>query len=74
MHLHSTCCYCNIFEMYCAFRAKKKRYTIRILTSGDSMTGYSTQRLTIFPGGVLFWPIIPAIDTHKEECSNHRFL
>jgi hypothetical protein len=32
------------------------------------MTGYQTQRLTIFPGGVLFWPIIPAIDTHKEEC------
>jgi hypothetical protein len=33
------------------------------------MTGqHRTQRLTIFPYGVLFWPIIPAIDgTHKED-------
>jgi len=38
------------------------------------MTGHSTQRLTIFPGGVLFWPIIPAIDTHKEECRDEYIL
>ena len=29
---------------------------------------YRAKRLTIFPFGVLFWPIIPTIDTHKEEC------
>ena len=28
---------------------------------------YRAKRLTIFPFGVLFWPIIPTIDTHKEE-------
>ena len=37
------------------------------------MTGYSTQRLTIFPGGVLFWPIIPAIDTYKKNAENQAY-
>ena len=52
MQLHSTYCYCNIFEICCNFRAKKKRYIIRILTKASNYGGTRNGMVVHWPKGV----------------------